>query len=159
MSFGGEQPLIIQSDRTLLLETGGPRYEEARDHLARFAELVKSPEQIHTYKVTPLSLLRAVAIIAVRGNGTDLDPRHLDRIAEGMEEAAQGGTLAALFKNRDVAAKTGTAKKQGGGTRALVVGFFPASRPKYAFVVVRNEGRGAVDAGPIAAQLVEDLSR
>src|SRR5688572_4305214 len=61
MSFGGEQPLIIQSDRTLLLETGGPRYEEARDHLARFAELVKSPEQIHTYKVTPLSLWNAAA--------------------------------------------------------------------------------------------------
>ena len=106
-----------------------------------------------------MSLLRAVAIIAMRGRGTELDPRYLDRIAEGMEEAAQGGTLAALFKNRDVAAKTGTAKKEGSGTRALVVGFFPASRPKYAFVVMRNEGRGAVDAGPIAAALVEELSK
>ena len=61
VSFGSDHPLIIQSDRTLLLETGGPRYEEARDHLARFAELVKSPERIHTYRVTPLSLWNAAS--------------------------------------------------------------------------------------------------
>ena len=60
-SLGSEKPLIIQSDRTLLLETGGPRYEEARDLLARFAELVKSPDRIHTYRVTPLSLWNAAA--------------------------------------------------------------------------------------------------
>jgi DNA excision repair protein ERCC-3 len=59
--FGDDKPLIIQSDRTLLLETGGPRYEAARDHLARFAELIKSPERIHTYRVTPLSLWNAAA--------------------------------------------------------------------------------------------------
>jgi len=58
---GSDKPLIIQSDRTLLLETGGPRYEEARDLLARFAELVKSPDRIHTYRVTPLSLWNAAA--------------------------------------------------------------------------------------------------
>lgn len=60
-SPGSDKPLIIQSDRTLLLETGGPRYEEARDLLARFAELVKSPDRIHTYRVTPLSLWNAAA--------------------------------------------------------------------------------------------------
>lgn len=60
-SPGSDKPLIIQSDRTLLLETGGARYEEARDHLARFAELVKSPDRIHTYRVTPLSLWNAAA--------------------------------------------------------------------------------------------------
>ena len=61
MPFGDEKPLIIQSDRTLLLETGGPRYEQARDHLARFAELVKSPERVHTYRISPLSLWNAAA--------------------------------------------------------------------------------------------------
>ncbi len=61
VSFGDDKPLIIQSDRSLLLETGGARYEEARDHLARFAELVKSPERIHTYRITPLSLWNAAA--------------------------------------------------------------------------------------------------
>ena len=37
------------------------RYEQARDELARFAELVKSPEYVHTYRITPLSLWNAAA--------------------------------------------------------------------------------------------------
>ena len=49
-------PLIVQSDHTLLLEVEHPRYAECRDFLVLFAELVKSPESIHTYKVTPLSI-------------------------------------------------------------------------------------------------------
>jgi DNA excision repair protein ERCC-3 len=55
-------PLIIQSDHTLLLETAHPQYEPARDFLVQFAELVKSPEFIHTYRVTPLSLWNAAAL-------------------------------------------------------------------------------------------------
>ncbi|MCF8086998.1 MAG: DEAD/DEAH box helicase [Desulfotignum sp.] len=55
-------PLIIQSDRTLMLETAHPRYGPCRDFLALFAELVKSPEFIHTYKVTPLSMWNAAAL-------------------------------------------------------------------------------------------------
>ncbi len=56
-----ENPLIIQSDRSLLLEVNNPRYEEARDALAPFAELIKSPEYIHSYRITPLSLWNAAA--------------------------------------------------------------------------------------------------
>jgi len=56
-----ENPLIVQSDRTLLLEVAHPAFEEVRDELARFAELVKSPEHIHTYRITPLSLWNASA--------------------------------------------------------------------------------------------------
>ena len=56
-----ENPLIVQSDRTLLLEVSHPAFEEVRDELARFAELVKSPEHIHTYRITPLSLWNASA--------------------------------------------------------------------------------------------------
>ncbi len=55
------KPLIVQSDRTLLLEVRHPLYESARGELARFAELVKSPEHIHTYRITPLSLWNAAA--------------------------------------------------------------------------------------------------
>ncbi|MCY0878341.1 MAG: DEAD/DEAH box helicase [Firmicutes bacterium] len=54
-------PLIVQSDRTLLLEVDNPLYEEARDALAGFAELVKSPEHMHTYQITALSLWNAQA--------------------------------------------------------------------------------------------------
>ncbi len=56
-----DNPLIVQSDRTLLLEVAHPSFEQVRDELARFAELVKSPEHIHTYRITPLSLWNASA--------------------------------------------------------------------------------------------------
>jgi DNA excision repair protein ERCC-3 len=56
-----ENPLIIQSDYSVLVEVHSPRYEEARDALARFAELVKSPEHVHTYRITPLSIWNACA--------------------------------------------------------------------------------------------------
>ena len=54
-------PLIVQADRSILLETDGPLFEDARDTVASFAELVKSPEHIHTYRITPLSLWNAAA--------------------------------------------------------------------------------------------------
>jgi DNA excision repair protein ERCC-3 len=53
--------MIVQSDRTILLEVDHPLYAEARDALAQFAELEKSPEHIHTYRLTPLSLWNAAA--------------------------------------------------------------------------------------------------
>ena len=62
MSFNPQNPMIVQSDRTVLLETANPKFEEARDVLSVFAELVKSPEHIHTYRVTPLSLWNAAAL-------------------------------------------------------------------------------------------------
>ncbi len=54
-------PLIVQSDRAILLEVDNPRYGEARDALAAFAELEKSPEHIHTYRITSLSVWNACA--------------------------------------------------------------------------------------------------
>jgi DNA excision repair protein ERCC-3 len=56
-----DNPLIVQGDRTVLVEVDGPRYVEARDQLARFAELIKSPEHIHTYRISPLSIWNAAA--------------------------------------------------------------------------------------------------
>lgn len=54
-------PLIVQSDRSILVEVDNPKYAAARDALAPFAELEKSPEHIHTYRITPLSLWNAAA--------------------------------------------------------------------------------------------------
>jgi DNA excision repair protein ERCC-3 len=54
-------PLIVQGDKSILLEVQNEYYEEARDELARFAELEKSPEYIHTYRITPLSLWNAAS--------------------------------------------------------------------------------------------------
>jgi len=61
MTFNPQNPLIIQSDKTVLLEVDNDHYEDARDALARFAELEKSPEYVHTYRITPLSLWNAAA--------------------------------------------------------------------------------------------------
>jgi len=56
-----ENPLIVQSDQTVLLEVHSPRAEAARDAIAPFAELIKSPEHVHTYRITPLSIWNARA--------------------------------------------------------------------------------------------------
>jgi len=61
METVADTPAIVQSDRSILLETDGPNFEDARDAIASFAELVKSPEHIHTYRITPLSLWNAAA--------------------------------------------------------------------------------------------------
>lgn len=53
--------MIVQGDKSVLLEVDNPLYAEARDVLARFAELEKSPEYIHTYRITPLSLWNAAS--------------------------------------------------------------------------------------------------
>lgn len=54
-------PLIVQPDRSILLETFQAKYAEARDAIAPFAELEKSPEHIHTYRLSNLSLWNAAA--------------------------------------------------------------------------------------------------
>lgn len=55
------KPVIIQSDNTLLLEVDNEEFENARDAISPFSELEKSPEYIHTYRITPLSLWNAAA--------------------------------------------------------------------------------------------------
>jgi DNA excision repair protein ERCC-3 len=84
MSLRPDNPLIVQSDRTLMLHTvravvdaaGGqakdadgqplteehPRFADARDALAKFAELEKSPDYLHTYRITPVSVWNAAAL-------------------------------------------------------------------------------------------------
>ena len=54
-----DNPLIVQSNRTLLLDVHAPLSEECRNALIPFAELVSSPEHLHTYQITPLSLWNA----------------------------------------------------------------------------------------------------
>ena len=55
-------PLIVQSNSTLLLEVNSPLFRETRDAITVFAHLEKSPEYIHTYSITPLSLWNAAAL-------------------------------------------------------------------------------------------------
>ncbi|MDR2743295.1 MAG: DEAD/DEAH box helicase [Treponema sp.] len=59
MALDPVNPLIVQSDKTLLLDVHAPGAENARAAILPFAELEKSPEHIHTFRITPLSLWNA----------------------------------------------------------------------------------------------------
>ena len=61
MAYNRDNPFIVQSDYSVLVEVDNPLYPDSRDALAGFAELIKSPEHIHTYKITPLSIWNACA--------------------------------------------------------------------------------------------------
>ncbi|MBR5646375.1 MAG: DEAD/DEAH box helicase [Treponema sp.] len=72
-----ENPLIVQGDRSLLLDVHAPLAEECRNELIPFAELEKSPEHLHTYRLSPLSLWNA----ASAGFGADDAVRVLKKYA------------------------------------------------------------------------------
>lgn len=61
MNCDPANPFIVQGDRSVLVEVDNPKYAAARDALAPFAELEKSPEHIHTYRISNLSLWNAAA--------------------------------------------------------------------------------------------------
>lgn len=61
MSNETTNPLIIQSDNSLLLEVNHPLFESCRNEISFFTELEKSPEHIHTFRITPLSLWNAAS--------------------------------------------------------------------------------------------------
>lgn len=57
-----DKPLFVQSDKTMLLDVHSPIAEEVRGKLSAFAELVKSPEHMHTYQVSSISIWNAAAM-------------------------------------------------------------------------------------------------
>ncbi len=62
MLYNPENPVIVQSDSSILLEVDNPQFVPARNSLSRFAELEKSPEHIHTYRLSPISLWNAASL-------------------------------------------------------------------------------------------------
>src|SRR5690554_6727227 len=60
--YNPQNPLIIQSNNTILLEVRNPLFAEARNAISLFAHLDKSPEYIHSYSITPLSLWNAASL-------------------------------------------------------------------------------------------------
>jgi len=71
-------PLIVQSDKTALLEVDHPQASDARHELSVFAELERAPEHIHTYRITKLGLWNARAA----GHDSDFVLGVLDRYAK-----------------------------------------------------------------------------
>jgi len=72
------KPLIVQSDKTMLLEVDNSEFEACREIISRFAELEKSPEYLHTYRISPLSLWNAAS-----------SKMTADEIVEGMQKYAR----------------------------------------------------------------------
>lgn len=87
------RPLIVQSDQTLLLEVDEAGAEACRAEIAAFAELERSPEHVHTYRMTPLGLwnARAAGLDAATITGTlvrwsryPVPPAVLSRVEETL---------------------------------------------------------------------------
>jgi DNA excision repair protein ERCC-3 len=72
------KPLIVQSDKTMLLEVDNSEFDACREIISRFAELEKSPEYLHTYRISPLSLWNAAS-----------SKMTSDEIVEGMQKYAR----------------------------------------------------------------------
>ena len=56
-----DKPLMVQSDKTMLLDVHSPSFQDCRNDIIAFSDLVKSPEHIHTYTLSPLTLWNAVS--------------------------------------------------------------------------------------------------
>ncbi|HIT76871.1 MAG TPA: DEAD/DEAH box helicase [Candidatus Avipropionibacterium avicola] len=87
-------PLVVQSDRTLLLEIDHEQADQCRIDISPFAELERAPEHIHTYRVTPLGLWNAraaghdaeqVVDVLLRHSRYPVPPSLLIDIAETMD--------------------------------------------------------------------------
>ena len=126
--YNPANPLIVQGDRTVLLEVDNPSYAEARDELAPFAELEKSPEHIHTYRLTPLSLWNAAAagmtaeeMVEVLGADTKFpvaaEPRRRPRRTRRPIRPRPAGTRrrrrAAADLDRPAVARRSSARRKG----------------------------------------------
>ncbi len=61
MKYEPDLPLMVQGERTILLEADHPLFPEVRDQIALFSDLEKSPHHLHTYRISPLSLWNAAA--------------------------------------------------------------------------------------------------
>src|ERR1700680_803270 len=95
-----ENPFIVQSDHTVLVEVDSPRYVEGRDALARFAELMKAPEHVHTYRITPLSIWNACA--------ASVTPEEITQTLIGFSKYPVPEHV--LFEIRDYASRYGRVK-------------------------------------------------
>ena len=94
MQIRPDNPIIVQGDGKVLVETTHAQYEEARDFLGRFAELEASPELLHTYRITPISLWNAACsgitkddiIEKLRGMSKfDIPPDVLQNVSDTIE--------------------------------------------------------------------------
>jgi DNA excision repair protein ERCC-3 len=108
IQYDPANPLIVQSDRTILLDTHAPAANEARAALIPFAELERSPEHLHTYRLTPLSVWNA--------SSAGFSPEHISETLEQFsrypvppvisswvrETAGRSGKLRIIYRDENL---------------------------------------------------------
>ncbi|MFW5802205.1 MAG: DNA repair helicase XPB [Spirochaeta sp.] len=103
-------PLIVQSDGSILLDVHDPGADEARSAIAGFTELVKSPEHMHTYRITPLSIWNgASAGLTLEQIQKDLSAYSRFPVPENI-----------LFQIRDLYSRYGTITMHASDTEKLL---------------------------------------
>ncbi|MBD2759744.1 DEAD/DEAH box helicase [Yimella sp. cx-573] len=107
-------PLIVQSDKTVLLEVDHPLAREARAAIAPFAELERAPEHIHTYRVTPLGLWNA------RAAGHDAE-QVVDALVRYSRYPVPNALLIDLAETMDRYGRLTLRKRDVGGEQRLVL--------------------------------------
>ncbi|MBC9956298.1 DEAD/DEAH box helicase [Yimella sp. cx-51] len=107
-------PLIVQSDKTVLLEVDHPLAREARAAIAPFAELERAPEHIHTYRVTPLGLWNA------RAAGHDAE-QVVDALVRYSRYPVPNALLIDLAETMDRYGRLTLRKQDVGGEQRLVL--------------------------------------
>lgn len=128
-----DRPLVVQRDGTVLLHTEGPAYPVVRDLLGGFAQLERSPEQLHTYRLTPLSLWNAAAVgltfdaiaetlqtwsrYPVPAEALDLVCEQVSRFGRTRLVPGDQGALVLTSKDARVLALAGSDERAGGLVR------------------------------------------
>lgn len=153
--MSSERAATVQGDRTVLLEVDHPQYEHARDILARFAELERSPEHVHTYRLSSLALWNAAALGATS-----------DEVVAGLAGISRFELPGhVVHEIRELMARAGVCRLVDGtdpGQLELVIAD-PTLRsrllrePKLAAIVVERDGRvfvATAQRGPLKRGLL-----
>jgi len=90
MNINPANPVIVQGDGKVLLETRHPKFDDARDFLSRFSELEASPDLLHTYRISSLSLWNAAS-----------SGMNREEIVEGLQALSKFDIPADVIRNID----------------------------------------------------------
>ena len=120
MNVRPENPVIVQGDGKVLVETSHRRHAEARDFLSRFAELEQSPEHLHTYRISPLSLWNAAAA-GVSQTELVKGLKDLSKFGAGQQRAAHAAA-GLVREHRQGGLGPSRGQRDDGGRRSALVG-------------------------------------
>ncbi|MDR1319079.1 MAG: DEAD/DEAH box helicase [Treponema sp.] len=159
MEILAAKPLIVQSDRTLLLDVHAEGAEEARMAIMPFSELEKSPEHIHTYRITPLSLWNAASAgFSPSDIAEALNRYSRYQIPSGIVEGFSD-TMSRYGKIRLVSADTGTGGAEAGG-RIEAEGADSPALPEELLLVIGDKGiRAEIEAAKPVEKLLKKNDR